>query len=116
MKGRGWGIEPEKVPWSLWAYVALMGVSLVVLLTRSIHVEPAIFAVVFLGAWAYFLLRGVRWLWIATAVFLAVFLVVDLATASGTWFGDSTGLVQLVLLILPATRQFFAPERTRATA
>lgn len=110
MKGRRWSIDAARVPWSLWTYVAIMGISLVVLLTRSIPVKTAIVAVFFLAAWAYFLLRGVRWLWVATIVYLAAFFFFDLITASGSWFGDGTGLVQLALLILPATRRFFASE------
>lgn len=111
MKGRRWSIDATRVPWSLWAYVAIMGISLVVLLTRSIPVAAAVFAVFFLAAWAYFLLRGVRWLWLVTVVYLtAFFFFFDLITASGSWFGDGTDLVQLALLILPPTRRFFASE------
>lgn len=116
MRIRRWSIDPQRIPWSLWAFVALMGVGLIVLFARATPVKPAIFGVVVLGAWAYFLLRGVRWLWIVTVVYLAAFLAFDLATASGTWFGDASGLVQLMLLVLPATRRFFTPRKSPTTA
>jgi hypothetical protein len=107
MKRLSWGIDRERVPWSLWAYVATTGVNLIVLLARLNHVEPAIFVVVFGVTWDYFLLRAVRWLWIATVVSFALIIVIDLVTGSGTWWGSAIGLLQLCLLLLPPTRRFF---------
>lgn len=107
MKRLSWGIDPERVPWSLWAYVATTGVNLVFLLARTNHVKPAIFVVVFGAAWDYFLLRAVRWLWIATVVGLALGGVIGLMIGSGTWWGNAIGLLQLCLLLLPPTRRFF---------
>jgi hypothetical protein len=112
MKRLSWGIDQETVPWSLWAYVATTGVNLVFLLARSNHVKLAIFVVVALATWDYFLLCAARWLWIATVVGFALFFVIDLATGSGNWWGTGIGLLQLFLLLLPSTRRFFERRST----
>jgi hypothetical protein len=111
MRRLGGSIALEGVPWTLWLYVATTGVSLVVLLTRQIHVAPAIFAVIFAAIWDYSLLRGIRWVWIVTLVLFLCSLVVGLVIGSGTWWGTGIGLLQLVLLLLPPTRRFFGSPR-----
>ncbi len=101
-------IEWGKVPWSLWAYVVLTtGSIVVVVLTASVPVAPSIFSIVLFLVWDFFLLRAVRWLWIATVVVGALELVFSLGTGAGTWYGYLLGLIDLALLLLPATRQFF---------
>jgi hypothetical protein len=107
MNRLSWGIDLEKVPWSLWAYVATTGVNLIILLARLNYVKPAIFVVVVATAWDYFLLRAVRWLWIATVVSFALIIIINLVTGSGTWWGSALGLLQLCLLLLSPTRRFF---------
>ena len=103
-----WGIDWERVPWTLWTYVGIAVIDTAVLFARSSHARPAIFAVIFLVVWDYFLLRAVWWVSVVTAVFLALGVVVDLVTQGGTWWGDATGVIQLALLVLPPTRRFFA--------
>ena len=103
-------IEWRKVPWSLWAYVVLTtaGIILVVVkVSGSTPAAPLVFAIVMILAWNFFLPRALRWLWIATAVFSAPLLALDFATGTGTWYGNSAGLVELGLLLLPFTRRFF---------
>lgn len=112
-------IEWGRVPWTLWAFVISTGVG--VLLTLAIAagstpVGPLIFLAVVMLAWDFFLLRRIRWLWIGTVVLLALTLAIELATATGTWWADLLGFGQVGLLVLPATRRFFASERSPATA
>jgi len=107
MRGR-WGIEVDAVPWSLWVWVALLAVATVHLFARvPSPARTVIFGIALLGAWAYFLLRGVRWLWMVTIAYLAIFIVIDLATGDGTWWGDGIGVIQLGLLLIAPTRRFF---------
>jgi hypothetical protein len=102
-----WGIDWERIPWTLWAYVAVAAIDAAVLVTRSAHPKPGIFLVIVLVFWGYFLLRAVWWVWILTAALLALGVVIDLATQNGSWWGDATGVLQLALLVLPPTRRFF---------
>jgi hypothetical protein len=103
-------IEWGRVPWSLWAYVLMTTVGIILVVVRasgSTPAAPLVFAIVMILAWDFFLLRALRWLWIATVVLFALVLVLDLATRTGTWYGDSAGAVELGLLLLPASRRFF---------
>jgi hypothetical protein len=101
-------IEWDRVPWSLWLYVALsLGQIVVLVFTASMHIAPLVFFVVFAVVWDFFLLRAVRWLWVGTVALGALTIAVDLATGTGTWHGDLTGTIDLGLLLLPATRRFF---------
>jgi hypothetical protein len=102
-----WDIDWERVPWTLWTYIALAVGYLIIFLSRSLATRPEILAVIILVVCNYFLLRAVQWLWTATAALLALGLVIDLITQSGTWWGDATGVLQLGLLVLPPTRRFF---------
>jgi hypothetical protein len=43
-------------------------------------------------------------------------LAIDLATGSGTWHGDLIGAIGLGLLLLPATRRFFAASEAALAA
>lgn len=102
-------IEWERVPWSLWLYVAIsIGQIVVLLFTASTPIAPLVFSIVFIVAWDFFLVKAVRWLWIGTVALGAVVLAIDLATGTGTWHGDVVGAIGLGLLLLPATRRFFA--------
>ena len=80
---------------------------LVLVFTVSTPVAPLIFSVVVILVWTFFLLRGVRWLWIATIALGLLGLTVNLVTDNGVWHGYLIGLMQLGLLLLPATRRFF---------
>jgi hypothetical protein len=103
-----WGIRWRQVPWSLWAYVVLTIVGIVrTVFTFSGPVALLLFAALFILVWDYFLLRGVRWLWVATIVVFVFYSVIDLLNGTGTWFGEVLGLIELALLLLPPTRRFF---------
>jgi hypothetical protein len=80
------------------------------------YIAPFVFSIVFIAAWDFFLLRAVRWLWIGTVALGALILAIDLATGTGTWHGDLTGAIGLGLLLLPATRRFFAASETAPAA
>src|SRR6201999_1665582 len=41
-----WGIDWERVPWTLWTYVGIAVIDTAVLFARSSHARPAIFAVI----------------------------------------------------------------------
>lgn len=102
-------IEWEKVPWPLWVYAALtLGEIFVLAFTVSTPVAPLIFSTVLILAWTFFLLRAIRWLWIATVVVDILGMGINLATDNGSWRGYLIGLIVLGLLLLPATRRFFA--------
>lgn len=97
-----------QAPLPLWAFVVLTtGDAIVPVATASGPVAPWIFLVAFILAWNYFLLRGLRWLWIATIVGFAFFTGVDLFTGTATWYGTLLGLIELGFLLLPPTRRFF---------
>lgn len=103
-----WARRWSEVPWSLWAFVVLTtGDVIVPVATASGPVALWIFLVAFILAWTYFLLRAVRWLWIATIVVFACFTVIDLLNGTATWYGTLLGLIELGLLLLPPTRRFF---------
>lgn len=103
----GW----RRVPWPLWLYSAsaLYG-------TISIEVEihgqvPAKVLFAFLAlAWLFFLLKGVRWVWIATVGVSVLGPVPYLISGSLSWQGVATSVVGIVLLLLPVTRRYFARE------
>jgi hypothetical protein len=106
-------IDWRKVPWSLWLYVAIsIGQIVVVVFTASMYIAPVVFFVVFILAWDFFLLRAIRWIWIGTVALGVLILAVDLATGTGTWHGDLIGVIDLGLLLLPATRGFFGGDET----
>jgi hypothetical protein len=108
-------IDWQRVPWSLRVYVALTTAGILVTdLAASAPVAPSAFAFVFILSWNFFLLRALRWLWIATVALAVVFTVIDLLTGSGTWYGILIGLIQLCLLLTPATRRFFDAAKPAA--
>lgn len=63
---------------------------------------------------SYFLLRRVRWLWLATVVL--GFLALLLPPYNAHWYIYPLSIATLVLLVLPDTRRYFAPgARQRPT-
>ena len=109
----------RRVPWTLWAFAALTVAGLIVVLARASGSAPAtalIIYVVLICAWLYFLLRGVRWVWMITVGVGLVGLLFDLITGSGTWLGISSGLVGLLLMLLPATRRYVGARTILARA
>jgi hypothetical protein len=109
----------RQVPWTLWAFAVLTLAGLIVVLAGAAGDAPAtllIIYVVLTCAWLFFLLRGVRWLWMITVGVGLVGLFFDLVTGSGTWLGISSGVVDLVLLLLPATRRYVGARTILARA
>jgi hypothetical protein len=99
----------REVPWTLWAFAVLTVAGVIVVLSRASGDAPVtalIIYVILIFAWLYFLLRGVRWVWMITVGVGLVGLLFDLITGSGTWLGVSSGLLGLVLMVLPATRRY----------
>ena len=101
----------------MWAYVGCAVVNLGFLIARSLNStsvhHPARIVVISIVVWSllnYFLLRGTWGLWIATVVFLAGGLLVDIALGTILWWALATAATQIVLLVLPATRRFFGRE------
>jgi hypothetical protein len=112
-------IARRRVPWTLWAFAALTVAGLIVVLARASDHAPAtalVIYVVLICAWLYFLLRGVRWVWMLTVGVGLVGLLFDLITGSGTWLGISSGLVALLLMVLPATRRHVGARTILARA
>jgi hypothetical protein len=77
--GLGAVIEWGKVPWTLWVYAAstVAGMIFIEVATHGKVATKVIFPF-FTFAYLFFLLKGLRWLWIATLVVLILGLVVDL--------------------------------------
>jgi uncharacterized membrane protein YjgN (DUF898 family) len=109
----------RQVPWTLWAFAVLTVAGLIVVLARASGDAPVVVLILYVVltcAWLYFLLRGVRWLWMMTVGVGLVGLLFDLITGSGTWLGDSSGLVGMVLLLLPVTRRYVGARTIFARA
>lgn len=109
----------RRVPWTLWAFAVLTVAGLIVVLARASGDAPVavlIIYVVLTCAWLYFLLRGVRWVWMITVGVGLVGLLFDLITGSGTWLGISSGVVGLLLMLLPATRRHVGARTILARA
>jgi|SRR5690349_7489010 len=102
-------IEWRRVPWPLWIYSAslFLGVTLVEVKAHGPIAAKALFAAVML-AWVYFLLKGVRWVWIITVGIYALGIVVDLISGSLEWQGLALSIASPILLLLPVTRQYFS--------
>jgi hypothetical protein len=112
-------IACRRVPWTLWAFAVLTVAGLIVVIARasgSAPVTALVIYVVLTSAWLYFLLRGVRWVWTITVGVGLVGLLFDLITGSGTWLGVSSGLLGLLLMVLPATRRYVGARTILARA
>jgi hypothetical protein len=99
----------RRVPWTLWAFAVLTVAGLIVVLARASGDAPATVLIVYVVltcAWLSFLLGGVRWVWMITVGVGLVGFLFDLISGSGTWLGMTSGLVGLVLMLLPATRRY----------
>ncbi|HEX8752272.1 MAG TPA: hypothetical protein VF731_02545 [Solirubrobacterales bacterium] len=97
-----WG----KVPWSLWTFLILATAGIAVAVP-STPVAPSVFAVVFVIAWDFLLLKAIRWVWLGTVILGVLGTLIDVVAGTGTWYGYLTGLIELGLLLLPPTRCFF---------
>ena len=60
--------------------------------------------------WLFFLLKGVRWVWIATLTVTMLGFVPGLIAGSLTWQGVAGGATSIGLLLLPVTRRYFASK------
>lgn len=106
------------MPWTLWAYSAFTLVG-VILIEVQVHgkIAPRVFFPFVMFAWLFFLLKGIRWVWIATLAVSVLGFAGDLVSGSLTWHGVAMGLVGTVLLLLPVTRRYFgSPSPTVARA
>lgn len=101
-------IEWRRVPGPLWifAFATFTGMVLIEIGAHGPVVAKALYAPVML-AWLFFLLRGVRWLWIATIVIYVLGTVPYLVSGSITLHSAFFTLLGLVLLLLPSTRGYF---------
>lgn len=105
----------KEVPRSLWIYVALtIAPAIVQVATASVPIGPFALLVVVILVWNLFLLRGLRWLWLATVVLLVITFAIDLVTADPTWYWSLIGLIQIGLLVLPSTRRFYSSAAAAA--
>jgi hypothetical protein len=95
------------VPWTLWAFAALT-VAGVILLEVQIHgpVPPRVLYPFFMLAWLFFLLKGLRWVWIVTLGVSVLGLVTNLISGSFTWHGVALGVISIGLLLMPSTRRY----------
>jgi hypothetical protein len=102
-------IEWKQVPWPLWIYsVAMLLAAISIEVTVHGRVPAKVlFAAVMLG-WLYFLLKGVRWVWIITIGICVLGLVPDLISDSLAWDGVALTLIGPMLLLLPVTRRHFS--------
>lgn len=102
-------IDWGKVPWPLWVFAALNVAGAVLIeVEASGSILTKVLFVGFLGAWLFFLLRGVRWVWIGTLVVILLGFLADLVSRSLVWHDIVLGLFGPVLLLLPVTRRYFA--------
>ena len=107
----------RKVPWPLWVLAALTlipAVQIEVEVHGPIPVKVLYPFIVF--GWLFFLLKGVRWVWIATLAVTVLGFAPDLITGSLTWRGAIGGALTIGLLLLPITRRYFASEPAVASA
>jgi hypothetical protein len=97
----------ENIPWSLWAYggVLLIGVASLGV-GGHVRIVSLIITLLLACAWLYFLLKGIRGVWIAAVLISASVLAVDLISESFSIFGLGAGLLNLGLLLLPITRRY----------
>lgn len=107
-------IDWRRIPWPLWILFALTMWGLTSLeVSASGPIAVKVLVPIVTVAWLYFLLRGVRWVWIVTIGIYALSLVQYSLFGSPEWTAAATALVGLLLLLLPVTRRFF-PRNTAA--
>jgi hypothetical protein len=87
------------------AFVVVFELWRVVWLTTFGTIAWGIFGLVV----CFFLLRGVRWLWIVSVVFTALYVAGFLLTVHPLWAAEN--LLALLLLVMPQTRRYFARDR-----
>lgn len=106
--------EWSKAPLALRFYIVLM-VAWSLVVAALIPNGFALFAIGFSFVVAYFLLRGVRWLWLLVTGFTVFGLLTDpLLVGHTTWYGVAGGIVELGLLLAPQTRRYFVRDAVAA--
>jgi hypothetical protein len=99
------------VPWSLWLYILwTVGFAGWFVFQVSGPVAAQVLFSAVILVWAFFMLNGVRWLWIATVVVSVLSLMSGLITGPRTWYGIAGGVIGIGLLLLPVTRRYFESE------
>lgn len=103
-------IKWRLVPWPLWVYSAgvLVGIVLIEIAHGPIGVK--VFYPAFVLGWLYFLLKGVRWVWIVTVGLGVLGFIPYLISGSISLMGLVWGLLTVVLLLLPVTRRYFSGD------
>lgn len=104
-------IEWRRVPWPLWVYsvATLVGVILIEALAHGPIAAKVLYPVLML-AWLYYLLKGVRWVWVITLVIEILGLLPYLISGSLQWQGVILSLIAPLLLLLPVTRRYFSSD------
>jgi hypothetical protein len=111
-------VEWGKAPWTLQAYVviALASTAIIAIVVPSTPVPPRLFFVALMTATCFFLLRGVRWLWLLVIAFIPIGFALGLIEGNTRWYGIALGIMDLVLLLHPATRRFFRRQESPTAA
>lgn len=110
-------IEWKQVPWPLWVYSAATLLGAVLIEVQALGPVSAKMLYPFvMFAWLYFLLKGVRWVWIFTVGIYILGLVPYLISGSLKWQGAALSLIGLLLLLLPVTRRYFSSDTAAAGA
>jgi hypothetical protein len=110
-------VEWGKAPWTLRAYVviSLAAVIVVAIVVPSTPVTPRLFFVALQVVVCFFLLRGVRWLWLLMIALIVLGFIPEVIEGNLRWYGILQDIAALVFLLHPATREFFGGNQT-ATA
>jgi hypothetical protein len=111
-------IEWGKVPWTLWGYALITVGSVVQFLLRVPYTHPVLIVmfVALMVAWTVFLLKGVRWLWIATLIAFGLGFLQIVIFGPRIWWSLLLSLIPLALLLAPPTRLYFAKQERQAHA
>jgi hypothetical protein len=83
--------------------------AVVLAVTTGGPVGPRVAAAVVLLVWAFVLLLGRRWIWVATLVVLALGLIAQIVSGDVKWYGAVLTVIEFALLLHPLTREFYDP-------
>lgn len=97
----------RRVPWPLWVFAGLFLLDATLIEVKGYGPIAAkiLFPVVVI-VYLYFLLQGVRWLWIATIAVGVLVLLVEVISGSLEWQGVIWSVIDFTLLLLPVTRRY----------
>lgn len=97
------------MPWPLWVYSTKL-VAEMVLIEVSIRGQllPRVIFPFVIFTWLFFLLKGVRWIWIAAIGLSILSFVLGVISDHLEWQSAALGLFSLALLLLPVTRRYFS--------